>query len=138
MRIFSLNHRFLFYFFFLFLLAFSMPQGFSMETSYDRNFVVPEMQSGFKTELYEAKAIGKLERGLQNFFLGWLEIPHGVKGEYYYRKQEYLPGGIEPFFIGAFKGFFNAAGRTAVGIYETFTFPFPQEPILQEFDEWLY
>ena len=70
--------------------------------------------------------------------MGWLEIPHGVKGEYYYRKQEYLPAGVESFFVGSFKGFMNAIGRTAVGFYEVVTCPFPQEPILEEMHEWLY
>ncbi len=99
--------------------------AFSMESSYDRNFVVPELQQGFKNEAYEVEAGKKLQRGLQNFFLGWLEVPHGVKGEYYYRKQEYLPGGIEPFFIGAFRGFGNGLKRTAVGFYEVISFAFP-------------
>ena len=89
-------------------------------------------------EAYEGKAVTKLERGAKNFFLGFLEIPHSIKGEYNYRKQEYMPGNLESLFIGTFKGFLNAGGRMAVGLYEGFTFPYPQEPILPEMEEWLY
>lgn len=115
-----------------------VPALYAVESAYSGNFIVPENQSGFKEEAYEAKAAGKLERGAKNFFLGFLEIPHGVKSEYYYREQEYLPGNLETFFIGAFKGFLNAGGRMAVGLYEGFTFPYPQKPILPEMEEWLY
>lgn len=117
---------------------FNMPSVFAVDTAYSGNFIVPENQSGFKEETYEAKAGIKLERGAQNFFLGFLEVPHGVKSEYYYRKQAYLDPSFESFFIGAFKGFLNAGGRMAVGLYEVFTFPFPQDPIVPEMDEWLY
>ena len=102
------------------------------------NFTVPEHQSGFYQEAYEVKIGQKLQRGMENFFLGFLEVPHGVKGEYYYRRQEYLPSGIETFFIGLFKGTLNAAGRMGVGFYEVVTCPFPQKPILPEMKDWLY
>ncbi len=108
------------------------------DSPYSGNFIIPESQSGFKEEKYETQTGIKLERGAKNFFLGWLEIPHGVKSEYYYRKQEYLPRTPESFFVGLFKGFVNAGGRMGVGLYEVFTFPYAQEPILEEMDEWLY
>ncbi len=114
------------------------PLLMAVDSSYSGNFIVPENQSGFKEEAYEAKAVGKLERGAKNFFLGFLEIPHSVKSEYEYRKQEYLPGNLEAFFIGAFKGVLNAGGRMGVGLYEGVTFAYPQEPILPEMEEWLY
>lgn len=112
--------------------------GTAADTAYSGNFIIPENQSGFKEETYETKAGIKLERGAQNFFLGFLEVPHGVKSEYYYRKQEYLDPTLESFFIGTFKGFLNAFGRMGVGLYEVFTFPYPQEPIVPEMSEWLY
>ncbi len=110
----------------------------AIDSAYSGNFIVPENQSGFREEQYEMKAGQKLERGAKNFALGWLEIPHGVKSEYYYRKQEYLDRTPESFFIGLFKGFVNAVGRTGVGLYEVFTFPYAQDPIVEDMDEWLY
>lgn len=120
------------------VLFFQSPALYAVESPYSGNFIVPENQSGFKEEAYEGAVVGKLERGVKNFFLGFLEIPHGIKGEYEYRKQQYLPGNLEALFIGAFKGLLNAGGRMAVGLYEGFTFPYPQEPILPEMEEWLY
>lgn len=120
------------------VICLKMPLLLAADSSYSGNFIVPESQSGFREEAYEGKAVSKLERGAKNFFLGFLEIPHSVKSEYEYRKQEYLPGNLESFFIGAFKGFLNAGGRMGVGLYEGLTFPYPQEPILPEMEEWLY
>ncbi len=110
----------------------------ALESSFSGNFVVPELQSGFEAEQYEVKVGRKAQRGLENFFLGWLEIPQGVKREFAYRNQEYLPAGIETFFVGAFKGFFRGMGRTAVGVYEVFTCPYPQPPVMTEMGDWLY
>ncbi|MSR77233.1 MAG: hypothetical protein EXS63_03255 [Candidatus Omnitrophica bacterium] len=114
------------------------PTAFGMESSSDQSFIIPESQSGFKAEAYEVKAGVKLERGLQNLFLARLEIPQGVKEEYADRKKDDRPAGIGAFMMGTIKGSFNAIKRTVVGGYEIATFPFPQEPILLEFDEWLY
>ena len=110
----------------------------SYESPFYASSIIPETQSGFMAEAYEVKVGHKLTRGVQNTFLGWLEIPHGVKSEISYRKQEYLHAGVETFFIGTFKGLMNAIGRTGVGIYEVFTCPYAQDPILPEMDEWLY
>lgn len=108
------------------------------DSSFSGNFVIPENQSGFKEEMYETRVGKKAERGMKNFVLSFLEVPHSIKGEYYYRKQEYLPAGLETFFIGTFKGILNAFGRAGVGFYEFFTSPYPQDPILPEMEEWLY
>jgi putative exosortase-associated protein (TIGR04073 family) len=102
------------------------------------NYVTPETQSGYAEEHYEEKAAQKLERGLKNFFLSPLEVPHGVKTEYAARHSEYLPAGIETFFLGAFKGVGNGFKRAGVGFYEIFTFPYVQGPILEEMEDWLY
>ena len=110
----------------------------AVDSAYSGNFIVPESQSGFYEEAYEGKVFTKLERGVKNFGLSWLEIPHSIKGEYYYRKQQYLPAGFETFFIGLFKGAVNTVGRAGVGLYEFFTSPYPQDPILPEMEEWLY
>lgn len=110
----------------------------AIQSTYEGNFVVPESQSGFQEEAYEVKVAQKFERGLKNFFLSPMEIFHGIKGEYYYRKQQYLPGGIETFFIGTFKGFINTFVRAGVGFYEVLTSPYPQDPILPEMEDWLY
>ena len=115
-----------------------MNRAAATDSAYTGNFVVPENQSGFKEEAYEGLVGKKLERGAKNFFLAPLEIPHGIKGEYYYRKQEYLPAGLETFFIGTFKGVVNTFERAGVGLYEVITSPYPQDPILPEMEEWLY
>ena len=115
-----------------------VPFLLAVDSAYSGNFVIPENQSGFKEEAYEVKAVNQLERGLKNFCLGFLEIPHSVKSEYNYRQQEYLPGNMEAFFIGIFKGALNAGERMGVGLYEGLTFPYPQQPILPEMEEWLY
>lgn len=110
----------------------------AVESSFAGNYIVPEEHSGFKESQYEVAASDKLERGAENFFLGWLEIPHGVKSEFYYRKQQYLAPGVETFFLGLFRGLLNGIGRTAVGFYEMTTFPYPQGPMIEKMDEWLY
>ncbi len=116
----------------------ALPEAGAVETAYSGNFIVPENQSGFLEEGYEVQVGRKLERGLKNFFLSPLEIPHGVKGEIYYRRQQYLPAGIETFFIGAFKGGVNMFGRAGVGFYEVLTCPYAQGPVIEEMEEWLY
>ncbi len=110
----------------------------ALESTFAGNYIVPEHQSGYNAEAYEVEAGRKFQRGAENFFLGWLEIPHGVKSEWYYRKQEYLDPTFESFFVGLGKGTLNAAGRTGVGLYEIFTALYPQDPILPEMSEWLY
>lgn len=122
----------------LWTLGIFAPIVYAIDSSFSGNYVIPESQSGFYTDQYENSIGKKLERGAQNFFLGWLEVPHGVKSEIYFRKQESLPVGIESVFIGTFKGILNAVGRTGVGLYEVFTFTYPQGPIVQEMHEWLF
>lgn len=110
----------------------------SLDTTYSGNFAVPESQAGFVEEQYEAKSMKKLQRGAENIVLSPLEVPHGVKTEYMRRNSEYLPVGVESFFLGTLRGVGNGFKRFGVGLFEVFTFPFPQDPIVEEFDEWLY
>ena len=112
--------------------------GFALESTYSGNYVLVEHQSGFLQEEYEEEISRKFQRGAENFCLGWLEVPQGVKSEIGFRRSEYLSAGIETFFIGAFKGAIRGFARTAVGLYEMFSFPYPQGPIMQEMEYWLY
>lgn len=116
----------------------SPPSSFAADTAFSGNFIVPEAQSGFSQEQYEVKAVQKLQRGAENFLLSPLEVPQGVKAEIAGRRSEYLPVGMETVIVGAVRGFVNGAKRWGVGVYEIFTFVYPQEPILPEFQEWLY
>lgn len=110
----------------------------ALDTTFAGNYVLPELQTGFEAEQYEVGAGKKLQRGLENFFLSPLEVPHGVKVAVSERKREYLPAGIETVFVGAFRGLLNGFGRAGIGLYEVLTFPYPQGPIIEEMNEWLY
>lgn len=61
----------------------------------------------------------KLGRGLGNIAFGWAEVfrQMGEMG-----RTERWPIAVAG---GLFKGVFYGIGRTAVGVYETLTFPFP-------------
>ena len=109
-----------------------------LEPPMSGSFIVPEYQSGFSEEQYEVQTGRKLQRGLENFFLSPLEVPHGVKKKYEERKAEYLTMGIEPFFLGTLQGFGRGFVRAGVGLYEVFSFPYPQGPILEDMNEWVY
>lgn len=120
------------------LLCLPPARAFAVTSSYADNFTLPETQSGYAEERYELKAFQKLQRGLENFFLGFLEVPQGIKSERARRKAEYLPAGIETFFIGALRGVGNGFKRMAVGFYEGVTFVYAQDPILEEMSDWAY
>ena len=122
----------------LLLLALAIPSSLALENTFSGNYIVPEQQSGFKAEAYEANSAQKLERGALNLTLSWLEIPHSIKAEGHRRKQEYLPVGVDTFFIGLVKGVDHMFIRAGVGFYEILTFRYPQGPILDEMDEWMY
>ena len=129
------------YFYFpvlILLLASGLPSGLALENTFSGNYIVPEQQSGFKAEAYEANSAQKFERGALNLTLSWLESPHSIKAEGHRRKQEYLPVGIETFFIGFVKGTVRTMVRAGVGVYEMITFRYPQGPIVEDMDEWMY
>ena len=108
------------------------------DTTFSGNFLVPETQTGFVGEEYEVLVGQKLQRGAENFFTGPMEIFQGIKAESARRKSEYLPTGVETFFIGTMRGFGHAIERSAVGLFEMVTCVYPQKPILPELNEWLY
>ena len=120
------------------LLAAGAPSGGALENTFSGNYVVPEQQSGFKAEAYESNSAKKIERGALNLTLSWLEIPHGIKAEVHRRRQEYLPVGVETVFIGLMKGVVQTIVRAGVGAYEIVTFRFPQDPILEDMDQWMF
>lgn len=130
------NQKFLVFAFSLFILG--VPRAGALDSGYSGNYIIPEAQSGFYQEQYEVSVTRKLQRGLENFFLSPLEIPHGVKTQITLRKSEYLPVGIESVILGLFRGLGGTVRRAAVGFYEGVTFIYPQGPILEELDEWLY
>ena len=108
----------------------------AVESSYSGNYVQPETQAGYYAEHYEGLSGQKLQRGLENIGLCFLEIPQTMKVEYVRRKQDYLPAGIETFFLGFFRGVLRTAGRALVGVYEVVTFAQPQGPIMPEIQDW--
>ena len=110
----------------------------SSDGPYFSNYLIPENQSGFEAENYEAASSKKLLRGAENFFFGWLEVPQGIKSEVAYRRQGFLPVGIETVVLGAAKGIGRGFKRMGVGFYEGITFIYPQEPILPEIKDMIY
>lgn len=64
-------------------------------------------------------AAEKLGRGLANILTGWVEIPAEVG------RQIEKKGDLAAVFVGPILGFCKAIGRTAVGFYDTITFPVP-------------
>ena len=68
------------------------------------------------------KAFGKLARGAVNALTGWVEIP---KRAHETTQQE---GAIAGFTWGLVRGFGYGFIRTAAGLYEFVTFPFPAPP----------
>jgi putative exosortase-associated protein (TIGR04073 family) len=78
---------------------------------------------------WAAGASRKLGRGLSNAGLGWIEIFKGMEDV---REESGLWAGAS---WGPFYGTVNALRRTAVGVYETATFPFGganrYDPILE-------
>ena len=79
---------------------------------------VPQAQAAMST----AGAGTKLLRGAVNFFTGWVEIPKRV----YETSQE--QGTAAGLTWGLMRGVGRGFIRTAAGLYEVFTFPFPAPP----------
>jgi len=63
--------------------------------------------------------VRKLGRGLANTLFGFLELPLAIQ------RVHYLEGAIPASTFGVASGLAAAATRTALGIYEVITFPFP-------------
>jgi len=71
------------------------------------------------TSVSYAGAFKKLGRGLTNTFTGWIEIFATIEEKF--EEEEYMVA----IFYGLPEGLVKALARTAVGIYETVTFPIP-------------
>lgn len=61
----------------------------------------------------------KLGRGVANLLTGWVEVPAEIS------RQLEKKGELAAIFVGPILGLCKAFGRTAVGAYDAFTFPFP-------------
>lgn len=71
------------------------------------------------TDCFAENALDKLNRGLANGILGWVEVPREIVNI----SQDYTPfGGIS---YGTVKGTAKGTGRTIVGVYDTATFLVP-------------
>ena len=71
---------------------------------------------------YAEGAGRKLERGVSNTTLGWMEIPREIS------KQGKENGVAAACFWGPAIGFCHAIARTAAGAYEAVTFALPTHP----------
>ena len=74
---------------------------------------------------YTERVSEKLGRGLTNFFLGPYEIKKSYTEEY--ERNNLLASACT---TGLLKGTFRSVKRMAVGAYEFFTSPIPQDPII--------
>lgn len=74
------------------------------------------------------KAFTKLTRGFINTITGWVEVPKRVQ------ETSAASGPLAGFTWGLLRGFGYGFIRTAAGLYEVFTFPFPApsgyEPVM--------
>ena len=77
-----------------------------------------------------AKMGEKLGRGVENVFVGWLEIPYQI------RITSREKGAFQGAAVGFGKGLGMTAARMLVGVYEVVTFPYAQEPILTPTEDW--
>ncbi len=68
------------------------------------------------------KAVTKLTRGFINTITGWVEIPKRVN------ETTQASGAAAGFTWGLLRGLGYGFVRTAAGLYEFFTFPFPAPP----------
>ena len=75
------------------------------------------------------KAMGKLARGAVNIFTGWVEVPKRIHET---SQESGIATGLT---WGTLRGLGYGFVRTAAGLYELFTFPFPApvdyEPVMR-------
>jgi len=79
---------------------------------------------------YSERIADKLGRGIENVFVGWLEVPHQIVKT---TKEKNVWQGAS---VGFGKGLFNTVERMGVGVYEVLTFPYPQKPIMPTTENW--
>ncbi|MDP3721983.1 MAG: exosortase system-associated protein, TIGR04073 family [Candidatus Omnitrophota bacterium] len=76
-----------------------------------------------------AKAFKKLTRGFVNIVTGWVELPKRIQ------QTSEESGALSGFTWGLLRGLGYGFARTAAGLYELVTFPFPAppdyEPVIQ-------
>jgi len=68
------------------------------------------------------KAFTKFTRGFINIVTGWVEIPKRVQ------ETSYNSGAAAGYTWGLLRGLGHGFIRTAAGVYELITFPFPAPP----------
>jgi len=73
-------------------------------------------------DIHAAGAGKKLIRGVVNIITGWVEIPKRA------RQTMEDQGAMSGLTWGLLRGLGYGFVRTAAGLYETFTFPFPAPP----------
>jgi len=75
------------------------------------------------------KAFKKLTRGFVNIVTGWVELPKRIQ------QTSEESGALSGFTWGLLRGLGYGFARTAAGLYELVTFPFPAppdyEPVIQ-------
>ena len=76
----------------------------------------------FAEPMEAGKAFTKLTRGAINTVTGWVEIPKRVQ------ETSQASGAAAGFTWGLLRGLGHGFIRTAAGLYELFTFPFPAPP----------
>ncbi len=75
-----------------------------------------------EAQMQPGGAVTKLGRGVANVFTGWVEVPKRI-----YETSQ-LQGAAAGATWGTLRGIGYGLVRTAAGLYETFTFPFPAPP----------
>lgn len=79
---------------------------------------------------YSQRIADKLGRGVENAFVGWLELPHQIVKT---TREKNIGQGMT---VGFGKGLFYTVERMGVGVYEVLTFPYPQKPIMPPTETW--
>lgn len=117
---------------FLLILSFAFMQGPCVA---DDSLLSRELTPGERAEIQsDGTALRKLQRGFLNTVLSPFEISNELQKET--RTETMVPS----FMWGLLRGGTYALARSAVGIYEMLTFPFPipaeYEPIIQPEFPW--
>ena len=87
--------------------------------------ILCQMPAIAQAEMQPGGAVSKLGRGIINVFTGWVEIPKRVI------ETSQASGTAAGWTWGLLRGLGHGFVRTAAGLYEVFTFPFPAPPDYQ-------
>ena len=85
-------------------------------------FLLLPVPATFAEPMDCGKGFTKLTRGATNTVTGWVEIPKRIQ------ETTQISGALAGFTWGLLRGFGYGFVRTAAGLYEVFTFPFPAPP----------